>query len=170
MRIVTRASVMTVIGTLLCLAGVLTTVGGIQNRYETAQSAITIREGEPPPDAASRSFVSMDGGDGTTVDVNIDQISDSTRRSLLLMAQLNGWFTTPTATLWVDRSNGSIVSSYNEQPVFGNYLTMDQWRPFPYMIPAFFGALVMLGGVFWMAARWQRAASDRLTEIDEPRS
>lgn len=144
------------------------------HRIESAQSAITVREGTPPDGSARLLFGSMEDVEGGVGDLEVESMLQSARQTLLAYAELSGEFSTMTATMWVDHERGSIAVAFDEHPpplnVVVTYFSAMRWQPFAYMIPAFLGALIGLGGLFWMAARWQLAASDRHREIDETRS
>lgn len=167
-RISTRALVATLLGLALLAGGTLYVSSGLTQRYEAAQSAITVHEGKPGPNVGEYTFYSVTGDGGTFIRDNVDSILANIRASLLDQAEGTGSFTIPEVRVWVDESD--LVAMSGAQPNFRRFGITDffhPWTPHASMIPAFAGGLIMFAGLFWLAARWHLSASAKPREIDE---
>lgn len=169
-RLSLRALTIVVIGAIVLAVGILSVVAGIQHRYEAAQSAVTIRYQEMPENDAGYVYFSAEA-DGDSIDEDgLDDIVRNLQRSLRRIAEEEGRFSVPQVTAYV--KGPKLVAVSADIPVFwvaSSLYGRSDFQVRSYMLPGFLGTLTMLGGLFWLAARWHVTQPDRDREIDERR-
>lgn len=161
---------MTTVGMLVLLAGIQFILSGFAQRFESAESAVTIRHEDVPSDLTDYVYYAAEGSSQTFAKEHVDQFVENLTVVLLSSAEQSGSFTVTPIVAFVSDSN--LVAVGAEPPMYVLSLQMyggNVWEPHAYMIPGFLGALTMLGGLFWLAARWHVTQPDRRREIDERR-
>ncbi|PFG29300.1 hypothetical protein [Paramicrobacterium agarici] len=164
-----RAVIVTLLGLVLSIGSVAYVVQGLAHRHDSAQSAITVKDGDVPEDVEEYVIFSAGGSELDATDTGfVDSMAARIRDILLRQAEAAGSFSAEPVTVWV--SDNKLLAVSNEVPIFRGYwnpLVNGRWTPHAYMIPVFAGGLITFAGLFWLAARWHVAASIRRREIDE---
>lgn len=164
-----RALAVTVIGAVALAGGILFMVNGFMHRFEAAQSAITVQHGKEPAFEGQHLYFSA-SGEAIDPQEFVESMRGQVRGVVLQYAERTGSFSVPSVTVYVDGSSMVALSGAAPfYPLVSAYYGGNVWEPHAYMIPGFLGALTMLGGLFWLAARWHVTQPDRRREIDERR-